>query len=216
MCFGLSNALPRIAAAAKRGLRLKVFHAGSCLLLGLALSGCATPPRADPARPIEYVFSVQADKRWQASGVFANEGNVISCLVTGQWSDAFSKYEAQGSPSAIRSHLGVNAPASGLIMRIGDQTNLVYFIGKETNIVAGGSGELKFRNNFSLPSGMSGQLTVRLKVAADTDEDGLSDYEEIHAWKTDPLRADSDGDGFSDLEEINDRLYRPAILPSAP
>jgi hypothetical protein len=58
---------------------------------------------------------------------------------------------------------------------------------------------------------MRGELKVRVTVATDTDGDGISDYEEIHTWKTNPLRVDSDGDGFSDLEEINDRQYRPTV-----
>lgn len=36
----------------------------------------------------------------------------------------------------------------------------------------------------------------------DTDGDGLSDYDEIHVWKTDPLNPDTDGDGFSDGWEV--------------
>jgi len=59
--------------------------------------------------------------------------------------------------------------------------------------------------------GMSGALKVRVTVAPDTDGDGISDYEEINTWKTNPLRVDSDGDSFSDLEEINDRQYRPTV-----
>jgi outer membrane protein OmpA-like peptidoglycan-associated protein len=37
---------------------------------------------------------------------------------------------------------------------------------------------------------------------ADTDGDGLSDYDEIFKYKTDPLKADSDGDGLTDGDEI--------------
>ncbi len=35
----------------------------------------------------------------------------------------------------------------------------------------------------------------------DTDEDGLTDYEEIHITKTDPLLRDTDGNGISDANE---------------
>jgi len=38
---------------------------------------------------------------------------------------------------------------------------------------------------------------------ADTDGDGLNDWDEIHIHGTDPNRADTDGDGFLDLTEIN-------------
>lgn len=39
-------------------------------------------------------------------------------------------------------------------------------------------------------------------LQADTDGDGLSDYDEINTYFTDPLLADSDGDGVNDLLEI--------------
>ena len=37
----------------------------------------------------------------------------------------------------------------------------------------------------------------------DTDGDGLTDYEEIHTYGTDPLNPDTDGDGLSDGDEVN-------------
>ena len=37
----------------------------------------------------------------------------------------------------------------------------------------------------------------------DTDNDGLSDYEEVHIHVTSPLKPDSDNDGLSDYEEVN-------------
>ena len=37
---------------------------------------------------------------------------------------------------------------------------------------------------------------------SDTDEDGLSDYDEVKKYKTDPLKEDTDGDGISDNGEI--------------
>ncbi|MDZ7798634.1 MAG: hypothetical protein U5L76_03365 [Patescibacteria group bacterium] len=43
---------------------------------------------------------------------------------------------------------------------------------------------------------------------ADTDSDGLSDYEEVYIYKTDPKNKDTDGDGFSDGEEV-DKNYNP-------
>ena len=38
--------------------------------------------------------------------------------------------------------------------------------------------------------------------SADTDKDGLSDYDEINKYNTDPLKADSDADTLNDGEEI--------------
>lgn len=187
---------------------------GALGMLALVMAGCATP-RANPDKPEEYLITVQADQLWQPSGIYARQGYVIHCASTGQWSDAFAKYGGDGNPDVMKNHLGVTAPASGLLMRIGNQTNLAYFVGQETNVVAASSGELKFRNNFSLLLGMSGALKVRVTVAPDADLDGISDYNEIYTWKTNPLRVDSDGDSFSDLEEINDRQYRPAVAADA-
>lgn len=36
----------------------------------------------------------------------------------------------------------------------------------------------------------------------DTDGDGLTDYQEVHIYHTDPLKADTDGDGLSDRDEV--------------
>ncbi|MCX6338947.1 MAG: lamin tail domain-containing protein, partial [Candidatus Aureabacteria bacterium] len=38
---------------------------------------------------------------------------------------------------------------------------------------------------------------------ADTDGDGLDDYDEVVVYKTDPRKADSDGDGLRDGDEIH-------------
>jgi len=98
----------------------------------------------------------------------------------------------------------VYAPANSLIMQVGQQTNISYFIGLQTNVVAERSGEIRFRKNYSLPIGMKGEITVKVKVCADTDADGLADYDEINYWKTNPLNTDSDGDGFNDFDEAID------------
>lgn len=42
---------------------------------------------------------------------------------------------------------------------------------------------------------------ARLRVL-DTDEDGLTDWEELNAYKTSPYLADSDSDGDSDASEV--------------
>ena len=39
-------------------------------------------------------------------------------------------------------------------------------------------------------------------VLADSDKDGISDYDELHLYQTNPFTADTDGDGFIDSVEI--------------
>jgi hypothetical protein len=44
-------------------------------------------------------------------------------------------------------------------------------------------------------------------VAGDTDGDGLSDFQEVHKYRTDPASADSDGDGVPDGDWRERREY---------
>ncbi|MBU4366813.1 MAG: hypothetical protein KKF10_06725, partial [Verrucomicrobia bacterium] len=76
-------------------------HVCFCLLLGLAIAGCTTP-RANPDRPEEHLVTVQASQLWQPSGIYTRQGNVIHCASTGQWSDSFAKYGADGNPDTIK------------------------------------------------------------------------------------------------------------------
>lgn len=170
--------------------------------IAAALAGCInTHPRVNPAEPAEYTVTVRADRAWQDSHIRVKSGQVIQCRAEGQWNDHFNVYGPEGNPDIYKKHFSVNAPANSLIMQIGQQTNISYFIGQETNVVAERSGEIRFRKNYSLPIGMEGEVTVRIKVCSDADGDGLSDYDEINLWKTNPLNPDSDGDGFNDSEE---------------
>ena len=40
-------------------------------------------------------------------------------------------------------------------------------------------------------------------IKADTDDDGLNDYDEVYVYKTNPTVADTDGDGINDGDEIS-------------
>ncbi len=54
----------------------------------------------------------------------------------------------------------------------------------------------------STPAGLQMQQTDAELKTLDTDGDGLTDFEEINIYKTNPQQGDSDGDGFSDGEEV--------------
>ncbi len=50
--------------------------------------------------------------------------------------------------------------------------------------------------------GMGNILELDFFPTADTDGDGISDYDEVYVHETDPWLSDSDGDGISDYDEI--------------
>ena len=52
------------------------------------------------------------------------------------------------------------------------------------------------------PAGLAIPLTEAQLKTMDTDRDGLSDYDEIFVFHTDPNKPDSDGDGYTDSHEI--------------
>jgi len=54
--------------------------------------------------------------------------------------------------------------------------------------------------------GLNTSLEARLGTSDenfDSDNDGLSDYDEYYKYKTDPAKADTDGDSYNDGAEIN-------------
>ncbi|MCF7906737.1 thrombospondin type 3 repeat-containing protein [Patescibacteria group bacterium] len=63
-----------------------------------------------------------------------------------------------------------------------------YFLQKENN------------SNFSEEEILN--ILTQQAQEMDTDQDGLSDYEEFYTHQTSPYLGDSDGDNFNDLEEI--------------
>lgn len=54
--------------------------------------------------------------------------------------------------------------------------------------------------------------TARALAAFDDDGDGLSNFDELNKYGTDPQRPDSDGDGVSDFDEV----FRPGGDPNDP
>jgi hypothetical protein len=49
----------------------------------------------------------------------------------------------------------------------------------------------------------TGQQGMNPDDKTDTDGDGLTDYQEVNVWQTNPLVADTDGDGLADGDEVN-------------
>ena len=96
------------------------------------------------------------------------------------------------SPVVIPLIPGVNAPATTSEMTA------------STSLVATSSLDL----TASLDSDSDGLTNIEEQAlgtnlnVADTDGDGLSDYEEVKIYHTDPLNPDTDGDGFSDGMEV--------------
>ncbi|MFK8003805.1 MAG: LamG-like jellyroll fold domain-containing protein [Polyangiales bacterium] len=52
---------------------------------------------------------------------------------------------------------------------------------------------------------------IGIDPTLDTDEDGVTDVDELTIWHTSPTVADSDGDGFDDGIEINDLAFDPEV-----
>lgn len=183
-------------------------------LAGMSILGCRTTPPVCPEKPLEVVFFVQADKpRWQDTCITIKRGQVVHCIAEGKWSDLNGTYSPQGNPQVLKDHLGLSAPANALLMKINYHTNAylpaqIVCVGKEKSVIAKSTGVLLFANNVSLPIDQQGEIKVTITVASDTDEDGLSDYEEITRWKTDPQNPDSDGDGFRDDKEVTAQKAR--------
>ncbi|MDX1507019.1 MAG: S8 family serine peptidase [Woeseiaceae bacterium] len=72
-----------------------------------------------------------------------------------------------------------------------------------------------------LSDGEEVSSTLTVPNDPDSDDDGLTDGDEINAYGTDPLNADSDGDGVSDGDEVSiygtnptDPLSKPSLLVS--
>jgi hypothetical protein len=206
-------------------IRKPLFFLAKKAMLGIMCSfsilfftaGCfSLKSRGSYEKPVEHIFTVNADVAgWQDSGVRVKQNQVISCHAEGKWGNYFETYGPDGTTENIKTHHGVSAPAYTLLMRVSSDTNLVWIIGKGTSVVAKTtSGNLFFRSNISLTNGLHGSVKVYFSVADDDDGDGLSNYEEIYIWKTNPNSVDTNGNGFSDYEEVMERKRLMGLLES--
>ena len=72
-----------------------------------------------------------------------------------------------------------------------------------TNYIVGISlNEGTYRVDVSNIAGSS-SASFQFMIVGDSDEDGLTNGDEINTYNTDPLLADTDGDGLSDGDEVN-------------
>ncbi len=178
--------------------------AGLAILFCALFPGCALLQPKRDNQPLAYSFAVEADLPWQNTGVLVRRGEVLHCLAEGQWSDDFGAYSAEGDPTRMHDIFPLQAPANSLILRFSTETNRVYYVGKQANIAVKRTGHVFLRRNGPLSPGVKGKIKVTLMPATDSDGDGLSDYEEIYLWGTDPHKADSNGTGFGDASLVSD------------
>ena len=78
-------------------------------------------------------------------------------------------------------------------------------------VFAIGLGIMQIRNTmyapFSLGSGIPSEIAAEINspetlAYRDTDNDGLSDFDELYVYQTSPYLADTDSDGISDFQEV--------------
>ena len=60
----------------------------------------------------------------------------------------------------------------------------------------------EFAGETFLTSSQQEDLAKEEQKTKDTDEDGLSDYDELYVFKTSPYLSDTDSDGFDDYTEV--------------
>jgi hypothetical protein len=87
-----------------------------------------------------------------------------------------------------------------LFILVGGFVLFLGFIQLKTAIY--GPYSLQKQNNFNISQEEILNLLTQQAQEMDTDQDGISDYEEFYTHQTSPYLWDSDGDSFSDLEEI--------------
>jgi hypothetical protein len=92
------------------------------------------------------------------------------------------------------------------------ENRILFFEAVETNDCSLLEGDIKEECESSLGNNESGQVEDKPQEekinseeelkSMDSDEDGLSDFEEINIYSTDPNNPDTDGDTYSDGDEV--------------
>jgi len=145
-----------------------------------------------------------------ASAFFASNGTYVALATD------------KGIYSALlRTVLSFATSANGTIAGAGD-----YAAGASATLTATPSPGYVFTGWTGAASGTQNPLSIVMDAdksvgatfapdTSDSDGDGLSNYDEIVTYHTNPLQKDTDGDGFDDLFEINTG-FNPALASSSP
>lgn len=128
---------------------------------------------------------------------FGNEGSQ-QLTITG----ALIEVEEVPPLLSISSSIGGNVSIKGLIPA--DIAEPIFAIPEPGYVFSGWTGAVNSLSNPLVMDELNGHEIIATFSPdhADDDNDGLSNYEEIHIYKTDPLVADTSGDGIFDGEAV--------------
>lgn len=107
------------------------------------------------------------------------------------------RQEDEEEMKRIRDHMsGIRAEAVKTLPLGNDRADIVELIDQHMQRILAELQELAVRNERIIKE------RIGEAVHNDSDRDGVSDYDEINLYETDPFVADTDGDGFIDGTEI--------------
>ena len=145
-----------------------------------------------------------------SSGEWSTGGSVIPTNRAGAMVQTFGNeviYVGGEVDTSANANAEVEAfnPSTGIWralqpLRVGMHTGVAGILGNELHVISGsdkrgGGGENDRHQVALLDDGVIDPI--------DSDDDGLTDAEELDVWQTDPLDADSDNDNLSDGQEVN-------------
>jgi hypothetical protein len=87
----------------------------------------------------------------------------------------------------------------GVLLFVGMTTLIFGFLSINKSIIAPFNQERNF--HIKTADELEQERVAKLK-AADSDQDGLNDYDELYVYRTSPFLEDSDSDGLSDGKEV--------------